>query len=161
MSKKGKSLIKIISLVLVVIIVFVTLSYVCFAKSNCIDFHNTIDINASTTVEVYQKDKKSTYKNGDSEFFKIEEILSDKNLSFNTSNVILTDENYKLTLKNGTHSHTYYFAFSGEDAVTVVVWNFAEGKDTSVALDYPYYIVTKISVEEFKTIFTDYNEKWF
>ncbi len=160
MSKKKKLVIA-LSVILCIVLVLHTAVYSILLKPNCIGFNCTPKINSSTTIKISQNDKEQTLKYGDAQFKKIKSILSRK-IARPHRGIILGSYEYTVMLINGDIKQKYYCAFDGRgNDVTITLWDFAEGKDTAFALDFPYYIITKISMKEFKEIFPNFNENKF
>lgn len=114
-------------------------------------------------VEVKELSDISIYNSGDDRIEQIKSILNNKIIKFSDNEIILYDNEYSLTFYEYDKKSTYYFNVYKDDdvinqSVTVIVLDYTEGMDTSVTLDYPYYLITTISLDEFKTIFPTFSE---
>lgn len=117
---------------------------------------NTAVVTSYTIVD--KNSKSHTYYKEDDKFNEISNILSSVEIKRDKSEIYLYDDKEQIILNSKNKSIKFYQLYDDNDeyqAVTLIIKDFCEDKDTPYLLDYHDYLVAKISKNEYNKIFNN------
>lgn len=132
--------------------------YVKLDEPNYVTKDYSLKLENVDSITVNSPSFSKGYQLGSEKYEEIKNLLSGKQVEFITE-IQLYDDDYSLEIK-GKDNAKYYFNETQNGNYEIIVLDFTENLDVTYTLDYPYYLVTSISKDEFEMIFNTENNSF-
>lgn len=151
--KKSKVFIGMLIIFIVIFSIFIV--QIVFTSNNFLSFNRHIDTKkVSEFVITDDKSNKISVTSNDNNFKIICDILNNSKTYLYSGGVLEYDsEKDFIELRSDRKIKKLYTHSSDNGKVLIIINDLFENLSTSVKLDYPFYIVTEISLSDFYTIF--------
>lgn len=129
------------------------------------DSNYVLNLDKVDEIEISSPAAERNFKSDSEEYQKTINFFSNLDIHFYEPPGVLWDGcDYEVTLKNSKKTATYCFYPEVDNGVLnnkvmVVIVDFYAHRNISYQLDYRYFLVSEISIEQFKTIFPDFDEE--
>ena len=130
--------------------------YVKLVEPNYVTKDYSLKLENADSVTVNYPSSVKEYQAGSEKYEEIKNLLSGKQVEFVTE-IQLYDDEYSIEIK-GEDNAEYNFNETQSGNYEMIVLDFTENLDVTYTLDYPYYLITSISKDEFEMIFNTEND---